>query len=106
MGESLARLYAAGRSYNRSAFHFGCSLIGSPVAGEVTMSWKVEVITEDSGEWESDPARFDTKLEALAYARDLELRCATIRDKRVTESDDPVSSRWIDHTLRAVKSVR
>ena len=70
------------------------------------MSWKVEVITEDSGEWESDPARFDTELEALAYARDLELRCATIRDKRVTKSDDPVSSRWIDHTLRAVKSVR
>ena len=50
------------------------------------MSWKVEMITEDSGEWESDPARFDTELEALAYARDLELRCATIRDKRDRKS--------------------
>jgi hypothetical protein len=34
-------------------------------------------------------ARFDTEREALACARVLELRCATIRDKRVAESDDP-----------------
>jgi hypothetical protein len=53
------------------------------------MSWKVEVVLDDSGEWESDPLRFKTQQEALAYARDLEFRCSAVRDKRIVKSDDP-----------------
>jgi hypothetical protein len=53
------------------------------------MSWKVEVVLDDSGEWESDPLRFKTEQEALAYARDLEFRCSAVRDKRIVKSDDP-----------------
>jgi hypothetical protein len=52
------------------------------------MSWKVEVVLDDSGEWESDPLRFKTQQEALAYARDLEFRCSAVRDKRIVKSDD------------------
>jgi hypothetical protein len=65
------------------------------------MSWKVEVIVDDSGVWEGDPQRFATEQEALAYARDLEFRCSAIREKRIARSDDPVSHRW---TSRGVKT--
>jgi hypothetical protein len=53
------------------------------------MSWKVEVVVDDSGEWVGDPLRFKTKQEALAYARDLEFRCSAVRDKRTVKSQDP-----------------
>jgi hypothetical protein len=55
------------------------------------MSWKVEVVVDDSGEWVGDPLRFKTEQEALAYARDLEFRCAAVRDKRMVKSEDPVN---------------
>ena len=58
------------------------------------MSWKVEVMVDDSGEWEGDPLRFGTAQEALAYARDLEFRWSAVRDKRVVKSEDPVNNRW------------
>jgi hypothetical protein len=57
------------------------------------MSWKVEVVTDDSGEWESDCLRFATGQEALAYARHLELRCSAVRDKRIVRCEDP---NWLD----------
>jgi hypothetical protein len=57
------------------------------------MSWKVEVVTDDSGEWESECLRFTTALEALAYARHLELRCSAVRDKRIVRCEDP---NWLD----------
>jgi hypothetical protein len=60
---------------------------------EPPLSWKVEVVVDDSGEWESDPFRFETRGEALAYARDLDLRWAAVRDRRVVESADPVNQR-------------
>ena len=56
---------------------------------EANMSWKVEVVVDDSGEWVRDPLRFETEQEALAYARDLEFRCSAIRDKRMVKSEDP-----------------
>lgn len=62
--------------------------------GEAAMSWKVEVIVDDSGEWEGDPLRFATEHEALAYARDLEFRCSAIRDKRIAMSGDAVNESW------------
>jgi hypothetical protein len=63
-------------------------------AGEARMSWKIEVMVDDSGEWEGDPLRFETQREALAYARDLDLRWAAVRDKRVVKSEDPVNHSW------------
>lgn len=58
------------------------------------MSWGIELMVDDSGEWEGDPTRFETKQEALAYARDLELRWAAVRDKRIIECNTPADSRW------------
>jgi hypothetical protein len=55
------------------------------------MTWKVEVVVDDSGEWVGDPLRFQTEQEALAYARDLEFRCSAVRDKRMVKSEDPVN---------------
>jgi hypothetical protein len=58
------------------------------------MSWGVEVMIDDSGEWERDPVRFETKQEALTYARDLELRWAAVRDRRILEVAEPANARW------------
>jgi hypothetical protein len=65
------------------------------------MSWKVEVVVDDSGEWEADPLRFRTEQEALAYARDLEFRWSAVRDKRVVKSDDPVDHDWAKRGVQA-----
>jgi hypothetical protein len=67
---------------------------GDGEAGEAGMSWKIEVVVDDSGEWEGDPLRFETVHEALAYARDLEFRWSAVRDKRVVKSEDPVNQSW------------
>jgi hypothetical protein len=64
-------------------------------------SWKIEVLADDSGEWESDPLRFETMDEALAYARDLELRWSAVRDRRVVASADPVNHHWPQPRKRA-----
>lgn len=69
--------------------------------GEAGMSWKIEVVVDDSGEWEGDPSRFETQREALAYARDLEFRWSAVRDKRVVKSEDPVNQSWPQCRYRA-----
>jgi hypothetical protein len=71
------------------------------VPGEARMSWRIEVVVDDSGEWEGDPLRFETQREALAYARDLEFRWSAVRDKRVVKSEDPVNHSWPQCGLRA-----
>ncbi len=53
-------------------------------------SWKIEIVV-DSDEWEGDPCRFETRSEALAYARSLAFRCSAVRDWRVVPSPDPVN---------------
>jgi hypothetical protein len=73
---------------------------------EVNMSWKVEVIIDDSGEWEGDAFRFATEQEALAYARDLEFRCSAVRDKRITKSLDPVNQLTAARGARAAGFTR
>jgi hypothetical protein len=70
-------------------------------AGEAGMSWKIEVVVDDSGEWEGDPLRFESEREALAYARDLEFRWSAVRDKRVVKSEDPVNDSWPRYRRRA-----
>jgi hypothetical protein len=67
------------------------------------MSWKVEVVMDDSGEWECDSLRFASQQEAVAYARDLEFRCSALRDKRVMESRDPVNHRWTTQGARSTR---
>ena len=57
-------------------------------AGEAGMSFKIEVVVDDSGEGEGDPLRFESQREALAYARDLEFRCSAVRATRIVESED------------------
>jgi hypothetical protein len=68
------------------------------------MSWKVEVVMDDSGE--CDSLRFATQQEAVAYARDLEFRCSALRDKRVMESRDPVNHRWTTQGARSTDAGR
>jgi hypothetical protein len=51
------------------------------------MCWKIEVVVDDSGEWEGDPLRFETEQEALAYARNLEFRWSAVREKRIVKSE-------------------
>jgi hypothetical protein len=77
-----------------------------PITRETNMSWKVEVVIDDSGEWEGDPQRFASEQEALAYGRDLELRCSAIREKRIVRSDDPVNHRWTSLGVRGARAIR
>lgn len=66
------------------------------------MSWKPEVIADNSGEWVGNALRFATKEEAEANARDLAWRWLAVRDHRVVESDDPVNYAWVDGRLKEV----
>ena len=58
------------------------------------MSWKVEFVMDDSGEWIGDPLRFETEQEALAYARDLEFRCSAVRDKRLLRCEYSINQNF------------
>lgn len=54
------------------------------------MSYKVEVIADNSGEWVSNALRFPTKEMAEEYGADLAMRWLLVREWRVVESSDPV----------------
>lgn len=54
------------------------------------MSFKAEVIADNSGEWVSNALRFPTKEMAEAYARDLFSRWTAVKEWRVVKSKDPV----------------
>ena len=68
------------------------------------MSWKPEVIADNSGKWCGNALRFATKEEAEANVLDLSYRWTSVRDTRVVESDEPVNYRWIDGRLIAIES--
>jgi hypothetical protein len=70
--------------------------------GRMAMSWKVEVVMDDTGEWEGDTLRFVSEQEALAYARDLEFRCSAVRDKRIVRSEDTANHRWTPRGVRLI----
>ena len=57
------------------------------------MSYKAEVIADNSGEWASNGLRFATKEEAAEYLSDLAWRWTSVRETRVAESDEPVNTR-------------
>lgn len=58
------------------------------------MSYKAEVIADNSGEWVSNALRFATNPEAEAYVADLKWRWTSVRSTRVVQCDDPVTAKW------------
>jgi hypothetical protein len=85
---------ARGGAFSQLAIMNAGSVRSNGRQERLIMSWKVEVVVDDSGEWVGDPLRFDTEQEALAYARDLEFRCSAVRDKRLMKSEDPVNPKF------------
>jgi len=66
------------------------------------MSWKAEVIADNSGQWAQNAIRFATREEAELYVYDLMNRWFLVRDTKVTECDDPVSHQWIDGQAKPI----
>lgn len=66
------------------------------------MSWRPEVIADNTGQWLPNGLRFATKEEAEANARDLGMRWIAVRDTRAAESEDPVNYTYINGKLEAV----
>jgi hypothetical protein len=58
------------------------------------MSFKGEVIADNSGQWVSNALRFATEAEAQGYIKHLAWRWTMVRDTRVVECDDPVGYEW------------
>jgi hypothetical protein len=58
------------------------------------MSYAVEVIADNSGQWVGNMVRFATEAEALRYAKDLTWRWTSVRESRVVESDNSVNYVW------------
>ena len=75
------------------------------------MSFKPEVIADNSGQWSGNALRFATREEAEANVQNLMMRWFAVRETRVVESDDPVNYRWEEGRLveiateKAVKPV-
>jgi hypothetical protein len=57
------------------------------------MSFKPEVIADNSGKWCGNALVFATEKEAKIYVNDLSMRWLLVRDTRVIEVDDPVTAR-------------
>lgn len=57
------------------------------------MSFKPEVIADDSGRWHGNGLRFATAAEAQVYVTSLALRWTSVRDTRVIEADEPATHR-------------
>jgi hypothetical protein len=55
------------------------------------LSWKAEVIADESGKWTGNALRFATKSEAEQYVFDLMCRWTLVTDTRVIESPEPVN---------------
>lgn len=55
------------------------------------MSWRPEVIADNSGNWVPNGQRFATEAEALFSASDLAGKWILVRDWRAVESTDPVN---------------
>ena len=66
------------------------------------MSWKSEVIADNSGKFAGNALRFASKEEAGRYVRDLSMRWLAVRDTRVIESDEPVNYAIIDGVLKSL----
>jgi hypothetical protein len=58
------------------------------------MSWKPEVIADNSGKWVDNALRFETKEESDDYVRDLSWRWSSVRETRSVECDEPANYLW------------
>lgn len=58
------------------------------------MSFKAEVIADNSGKWVSNGCVFATREEAQGYVDDLWSRWTLVRERRVVESTEEVNDRW------------
>ena len=67
---------------------------GEPVKEPAPKSWKPEVVTDSSGQWNGNAVRFATAKEAEEYVADLAFRWILVRGTRIVPSDDPVNYRW------------
>lgn len=70
------------------------------------MSWKPEVIADQTGNWVGNALRFATKEEALANVKNLAGRWTMVTYTRVVESDEPVNYKWTDDGLVPVEVVK
>jgi len=60
------------------------------------MSWKPEVIADNSGKWVSNALRFATEKEARDSVNDLACRWMLVREWRAAPSNDPVNYRRVN----------
>jgi hypothetical protein len=60
------------------------------------MSYKSEVIADNTGKFCGNALRFATREEAEAYVTDLAWRWTAVSDTRVVECDEPVNYRYED----------
>ena len=63
------------------------------------MSYKPEVIVDDSNKWYGNSLRFATEKEAYENATDLMQRWMAVRDFRASVSVDPVNYSYINREL-------
>jgi hypothetical protein len=59
------------------------------------MSWKPEVIADESGQWVGNGLAFATEEEAQSWVVDLKHRWFAVRSTRVVESIEPVAHVFI-----------
>lgn len=67
------------------------------------MSWKPEVIADNSGKWTGNALRFATKEEALNCAKDLACRWTLVRETRAVEDEHRPNYKWEDGRLVQIK---
>lgn len=61
---------------------------------EEDLSYKTEVIADNTGNWVGNGLRFATNPEAEAYVSDLSYRWTSVRETRVVKCDDEVNYEW------------
>ena len=66
------------------------------------MSFKGEVIADSTNSWVSNACRFATERDAALYVNDLARRWTSVRQVRVTESDEPVSCSFDEKTGKVI----
>jgi hypothetical protein len=59
------------------------------------LSWRPEVIADNSGKWTPNAMRFATEAEAKLWVDDLSMRWMAVRETRVVQSTDPVNYRIV-----------
>jgi hypothetical protein len=66
------------------------------------MSYRPEVIADNTGEWCGNGLRFATRKEAEENVYDLSMRWFAVRKTRVVESDEPANYTYHDGKLCAI----